>query len=397
MKRNLTRRQRGVSLIEALLAMVVMALGMLGLVGLQSSLRHSADVAKQRSEAVRIAQFEIERWRAFTALAGGGGTNYGDMADATATMAGANATFTRTTDITPMAAPRPGSALSVTVTWADRKDQHQRVQLASLIAGIAPGLAGTLSVPGNGDLVRQPLGRHRGIPRPALDLGGGHSGWVPPNSPGVAWVFNNLTGLITFCSTTAASTAGLVYDLVNPGGNNVTCTANQGILVSGFVRYALGGAQPTAAEAAAPPSGPIDAPASNLAEVWVHHGTVGFASPRPCIVEHINLAPGVTTAYSVYYCAVPVTVIPGVAPAWTGSLSVGPSTLMAPTLATTFTDRLKACRYHTTAGYALQTEALTNQNFLLMRAGHGTVPPPGVQDGGAFTCPGTTLAHQPDA
>ena len=67
--------QRGISLIEALLALAVMALGMMGLVGVQSTLRNTSDVAKQRSEAVRIAQVEIERWRAFTALAGGGGTN----------------------------------------------------------------------------------------------------------------------------------------------------------------------------------------------------------------------------------------------------------------------------------------------------------------------------------
>ena len=114
MIRNLTRRQRGVSLIEALLALLVMALGMLGMVGVQSSLRHSSDVAKQRSEAVRIAQLEVERWRAFTALAGGGGTNFGEMADATATIAGTNATFTRTTDIEPMAVPRPGTCLLYT-------------------------------------------------------------------------------------------------------------------------------------------------------------------------------------------------------------------------------------------------------------------------------------------
>ena len=396
MIRNLTRRQRGVSLIEALLALLVMALGILGMVGVQSSLRHSSDVAKQRSEAVRIAQLEIERWRAFTALAGGGGTNFGDMADATATIAGTNATFTRTTDIEPMAVPRPGTTLSVTVTWADRRDQHQRVQLASLIAGITPGLAGTLSVPGDGDLARQPLGRHRGVPRPALDLGGGQSGWMPPNSPGVAWVFDNQTGLVTFCSTTAASTAGLVYDLVNPGANNVTCTANRGILVSGFVRYALGTTQPTAAQAASAPSGPIDAPALNLAEVWVNHNTVGYASPQQCVVEHINLAPGVTTAYSAYYCAVPVTVIPNLTPSWTGSLSLGPTTLMAPILATTYADMLKACRYQSAATYSLQAEPLTNQNFLMIRAGDGALAPPAGQLGNAYTCPGTTLAHQPN-
>lgn len=397
MMRVRNRLQRGISLIEALLALAVMALGMMGLVGVQATLRSTSDVAKQRSEAVRIAQVEIERWRAFTALAGGAGTNYADMADATATVAGTNATFTRTTDVTALAAPRPGTAMSVTVTWTDRTDQAQSVQLATLIAGIAPELAGTLSVPGDGDLVRQPRGRNRGIPPQAKELGGGNSGWIPPGLTGVAWVFNDVTGLINFCTTTAASTGGLVYDAVNTASNNVTCTTDFGILVSGYVRYALGTTQPTAAQAASAPSGPIDAPASNLAEVWVNHGTVGYASPQQCVVEHFNLAPGVTTAYSAYYCAVPVMIIVGVQPAWSGSLSLGPASLMAPILATTYSDLLKACRYHPAASYSVQKEPLTNQNFLMIRAGDGTVPPPSGQTGSAFTCPGTTLAHQPNS
>ncbi|HRD99441.1 MAG TPA: prepilin-type N-terminal cleavage/methylation domain-containing protein [Rubrivivax sp.] len=380
--------QRGLSLIEALLALAVMGLGMMGLVGVQSTLRNTSDVAKQRSEAVRIAQVEIERWRAFTALAGGGGTNYVDMADAAAAIVGTNASFTRTTDVTAMAAPLPGSALSVTVAWKDRTDQDQSVQLSTAIAAIAPELAGTLSVPGDGDVVRQPLGRNRGIPRLAKELGGGNSGWIPPNSPGIAWVFNNTTGLISLCSTTAAATAGLVYDLVAPGSNNVVCTADKAVLVSGFLRYALGAAQPTAAQAAAPPSSPSDAPASNLMEVWVNHATVGFVSPMQCVTEHVNPGPGVPDAHTAYYCAVPVTVIPGVTPHWTGSLSLGPAASMAPALATVVTTKLKACRYHTAASYALQSAPLTNQNFLLMRAGDGAA---------AFTCPAPTTAHQPNA
>ncbi len=57
-------RQRGISLIEAVVALAVMAFGMLAFVGLQSSLRFNGDVAKQRAEAVRIAQEAIEQWRA---------------------------------------------------------------------------------------------------------------------------------------------------------------------------------------------------------------------------------------------------------------------------------------------------------------------------------------------
>ena len=380
--------QRGISLIEALLALAVMALGMMGLVGVQSTLRNTSDVAKQRSEAVRIAQVEIERWRAFTALAGGGSTNYVDMADAVAAIVGTNASFTRTTNVTPMAAPLPGSALTVTVAWKDRTDQDQSVQLSTAIAAIAPELAGTLSVPGDGDVVRQPLGRNRGIPRDAKELGGGNSGWIPPNSPGIAWVFNNTTGLITLCTTTAAATAGLVYDLIAPGGNNVVCTADKAVLVSGFLRYAMGAAQPSAAQAAEPPSAPSDAPASNLMEVRVNHATVGFASPMQCVTEHVNPGPGVFDYFTAYYCAVPVTVIPGVTPHWTGSLSLGPAASMAPALATMVTTKLKACRYHTAASYALQSAPLTNRNFLLMRAGDGAA---------AFTCPNPTTAHQPNA
>ena len=60
--------QRGVSLIEALVAMAIMAFGMLALLGLQGALRGNSDVSKQRSEAVRYAQEQIELLRGFSTL-----------------------------------------------------------------------------------------------------------------------------------------------------------------------------------------------------------------------------------------------------------------------------------------------------------------------------------------
>ncbi len=64
------RAQRGVSLVEAIVAMAVMAFGMMAIVGLQTTLRANSDVAKQRSEAVRIAEEAIETARAFSLMAG---------------------------------------------------------------------------------------------------------------------------------------------------------------------------------------------------------------------------------------------------------------------------------------------------------------------------------------
>ena len=54
------RSSRGVSLIEALVALAVMAFGLLGVVGMQSTLRVNADVSRQRAEAVRMAQEKME-------------------------------------------------------------------------------------------------------------------------------------------------------------------------------------------------------------------------------------------------------------------------------------------------------------------------------------------------
>ena len=67
---NNAARSRGVSLIEALVALAVMAFGLLGVVGMQATLRFNADVSRQRAEAVRMAQEQMENMRSFGVLSG---------------------------------------------------------------------------------------------------------------------------------------------------------------------------------------------------------------------------------------------------------------------------------------------------------------------------------------
>jgi len=390
--RNAPRRARGISLIEALVALAIMAIGMLGIVGVQSTMRSTSDLAKQRSEAVRIAQIEIERWRAFITIAGGAGTNYNDLISAAPVdTPGINATYTLTRTVTQLPPPRLGRALAVNVTWDDRSGQPQRVDLSTLIAGVSPELGQTLIVPGAGDVIQQPLGRKGGIPIGAKDLGGGRSGWIPPGAPtDKVWVFNNITGTITLCTTTAGTAvADLIYDPGTPGSNNVICTTNVALYVSGFVRYALNTAQPTPANAANPPSRPSDPPASDQVTVDANYVQSGFALVQPCYVRHVNAATAALPSYTEFNCAVPALVIPFVPLSWTGTLSFGPGAVISTTSGDAAATRMKVCRYHPAAAYAAQTAPLANQNFLSIRSGDGGSPAV------PYVCPTPLYAHQP--
>lgn len=153
--------QRGVSLIEALVALVVLAIGSIAYVGMQGNLRLNGDVARQRSEAVRIAQAAIESWRAYRTLAPDAAlTDYVEIATVgDMPVTGTNATYTLKRTVidadTDAAAPRLKTVV-VDVRWTDRAADIHSVRLSTAIAASPPELAGTLSVPPGGQTLLQP-------------------------------------------------------------------------------------------------------------------------------------------------------------------------------------------------------------------------------------------------
>jgi Tfp pilus assembly protein PilV len=369
--------QLGVSLIEALVALAVMAFGILGVVGIQSALRGNADISKQRSEAVRLAQESIENARAFTALTTTPGqVAYADIVDSSETVAGlaaSNTTYTRTLTVRAAPAGR-AKVVTVDVSWADRAAQAQSVRLTTTIAGIAPDLAGTLGLPGDVSATRRPLGRHIAIPVTAVDNGPGvgTSNFTPPGSAGVNWVFNNTTGIITTICTPA-------------------CVPANSLLLAGYVRFATGSTQPTAADAENPtaPAFPLD---------MVVTLTAPTTGPVPCFEEAFP-------TYVTYYCALPVGTATGT---WSGRSWIDHPGI-APALTDVSASRYRVCRYTPAStdtstpptrnadhprDYDMVATSLVNQNFLVIAAGNGTT---------GFTCPGdgsgptntNTLLHQP--
>jgi Tfp pilus assembly protein PilV len=360
-----TRRTvRGISLIEAVVALAVMAFGMLAYVGVQSSLRFNSDVAKQRSEAVRIAQEAIERWRAYSAVEPmAGQTDYAAVATVVpaAPVPGqaTNTDFWLTRTVvdaaTTPSAPRM-KTLVVDVGWQDRNGEAQSVRLSTTIAASPPELAGTLSVPSAGGPLRLPQGRQADIPAVATDIGGGRSAFRPPGAgAAVVWLFDNLSGVITsVCNFPGADLSQLV-----PANN---CVNAPSWLISGFVRFSLG-EHPNAA-----------APIGEQIALGMEAVAVGVGlADGECIVAPVQ-DPKLT--YTRYVCRVRQ----GADTTWTGTTRL--------TLPLDL-GQYDVCRYANGAAgnanhplvYLRLDRPLGNQNFLVVSEG--------------VACPAGTLPHQP--
>ncbi len=210
---------RGFTILEALIALLVLSFGMLAIAGFQTTLSRSADLAKQRTEAMRLAQQKMETLRAYGQVATDPTLppahrfNYTDDVVSSTVLpytgpeiVSSNATFSRTWTVTPSAADTE-RWINVVVAWNDRAGQAQTVQLLSVISKFDPQSVGTLATGSGTSNVRRPKNRNINIPYPAVTLSGGtQSAFIPP--PGnVAYVFDNTSGNIVQSCTGLVATS----------------------------------------------------------------------------------------------------------------------------------------------------------------------------------------------
>jgi Tfp pilus assembly protein PilX len=377
------RPHAGVALIEALIALAIMAFGMLAVVGMQATLRQNSDLSRQRAEAVRIAQAEIESVRAYSLLVDPTGTNpttFSTIATRSdvVTQAG-NATYTLNSrvvegsGIPSLAANQPSlKTISVTVSWTDRNNVTQNVGLSTAIHGVAPELAGTLSVPPNGFPTAMANRRNGAIPWDSLiPLGDGKSAFIPPQAVGgtVIWRFDNVSGVIEICALTDPRLA-----LTNA---NLTCSGRAQLL-TGFVNFASDASTQATANNALVPVGtrfPVEVQVQRTSP-----SALLVDSSNGCFTEQ-GAAEG--PSYVVYFCAVPVSQVAGQAPAWSGYAFVTSSLLpVTPVLG-----GFSTCRYTHPDARAPEVKVIPNvqhprvysnvkgplagQNFLIVRVVNG--------------------------
>jgi len=219
----------GFTLIEALVALLVLAFGMLAVAGFQMQLSRGSDIAKQRTQATRLAQEKIEELRSFEQLtARVGKFSFADLATGTdAQQTVGNMAYTRSWSVSGTATD-PYRVASVTVAWTDRANEAQTVNLASVISRSDPADVGGLTVPPieNG-ILRRPFRRSINIPVPAIQLGGRNAGkstlqW----QPGGWLVFSDAVGDVISKCTNQPDDDTIIEDV---------CTTITGYLLTGFV------------------------------------------------------------------------------------------------------------------------------------------------------------------
>lgn len=343
-KRN--HRRRGFALIEAAIALLVVALGLLTLGATFLKLSRSEDVAKQRGEATRLVQDRIEALRSYTQIASGAGVvSWNGLASGTDTIT-TNTDFTRTWTLGGSSTDTMRPAV-VTVTWTDRADEAQTVSMATVISRTDPADVGALGfpLPANTTLKR-PKNRNLNIPVPASDLGNGESAFRLPNT-NFAVVFSNESGyVVKQCNLNADVTEITLTDLSN-------CSDATAYILAGYISLNSLGSFPTG--------------------LAINTGGIDGASGATCSVSDAidQTTNNVIAGYKYYLCVISV---PTSGSAWSG----GPK-LAAPALNSG--SNLLVCRFQFPATngisanqrnvqpYASVAESLDSQNYVITSNG----------------------------
>jgi Tfp pilus assembly protein PilV len=269
------RSQRGLSLLESLAAVVVLAASTIAVAQMEAQLRLGGDVARERTEAVRLGSEDIEQLRSFAAVdAGSAARSYAAIGDDeraidAATDPSAHAVY-RVVRRVDDAAASAAKAVSVEVQWRDRAGLSHEVALHSFIAGAAPRYAGALGL-GAGALDAAPRavgGRAPGVPVTAKRIGPGRSVWKPIDNGTTALVFDDASGdIVGRCDGIAA--ARRTRDL--SAADVDACATGRWLLVSGTIRF----------NAASPPSPSLagDPPPATTVALALARGAADAAPP----------------------------------------------------------------------------------------------------------------------
>jgi Tfp pilus assembly protein PilV len=391
------RDAAGLSLVETLIALLVLSAGLAALARTQTWLWQSADLSRQRTDALQLVQAQLESARAFTRLNSEAGQSaWADLVDQAETDISdrSPATVYRLgRRVTTLTAPRM-KTLTQEARWTDRAGTSQRLALTTSMAALDPRVAGWLTLAPDAKTYAAPQGRHPSIPLDAKPLGDGRSAFKPLPSLALTWVFDDASGTVTQRCDSAIGLASA--DLTT--ATLSACTSLTGFLLSGTVRFATDNASLTARDAERPTSTALDL------DLQLALASTGHPTPATECVDNApsSAATGQTSVR--WWCVVRPA---GTPPRWSGRADLVP---VGWTIATQGAGAYRVCRYSADrdgngtldntehpSRYSQVSGPLTNQNFLVVQAAAAcptddpanlTADPPNFADD-------STVQHQP--
>lgn len=342
-----TPAPRGFTLLEALVALALVAISLMGLMRLYSMLSRGEEDARQRGEAVLLAQDRLEQLRGYTSI-DGSGNSWNTLAAGNDT-ASTNANFTRRWTLGG-ASTDPMRAVSVQMSWTDRAGVTQQFSLDSVISRTDPADMGLLGFPlPSNTTLKRPKNRNLNIPVPASDLGNGESAFRLPNTS-YAVVFSNESGyVVKTCNLTTNSNTITLADLSG-------CATAYAYILAGYIS--------------------LDGISSFPSGLAINTAALTGTSSVTCSVSNaVDQSTGtVINGYQYYLCVVAV---PTSGAPWSGTVRLAASALHSGSGGSN--DRL-VCRFQfpPAAGisdnmrnvqpYGAVSESLDSQNYVITNA-----------------------------
>lgn len=121
--------QKGISLIEALIAALILAVAVLAITGLQVNTLNDSGQSRVSTHALNFAEEKIEELRDFSRF-----DVYSAFANGSDTQVSSNATLSRSWSISACPNSATCKQAQVTVTWSDTTGTQQQVVLTSYIS-----------------------------------------------------------------------------------------------------------------------------------------------------------------------------------------------------------------------------------------------------------------------
>ena len=141
---KLKKVQFGISLIEILIALLILAAAFVTLLKFQGDLTRNLHGIKQQLQAITLGQSKMNELRKYIAVDTAEGTpSYEQITSGSSTVVQSGSSFSTVWTVTELSSPNR-KTVQVVVSWTDATNQSQSITLDSIIGEINPKISGVI-------------------------------------------------------------------------------------------------------------------------------------------------------------------------------------------------------------------------------------------------------------